>query len=149
VDFTGISEEQWTKNFANGFLRSSDASALLKQRHEETRYGSGPGQFITISFSNARFDGEASFSGRSFEKTADFTGARFYYPPDFDDATKIGRIFLPAKTPYLDPRAVSQFAYARFEKSRRKQKTTISSAISISRNAKPNAASTGINDSKI
>jgi hypothetical protein len=90
VDFTGISEEQWTKNFANGFLRSSDASALLKQRHEETRYGSGPGQFITISFANARFDGEASFSGRSFEKTADFTCARFYYPPDFDDATKLG-----------------------------------------------------------
>src|ERR1019366_5075852 len=41
--------------------------------------------------------------------------------------------------------AKSRFAYAHFEKSRKKQKTTISNAISISRNARPNAASKGVN----
>jgi hypothetical protein len=49
-------------------------------------------RFLTISFANVRFDGEAIFSGRSFERTADFTNARFYYPPDFDAVTNASRI---------------------------------------------------------
>jgi hypothetical protein len=48
--------------------------------------------FLTISFANARFDGEADFSGRIFDADADFTNARFYYPPDFDAATNHARI---------------------------------------------------------
>jgi uncharacterized protein YjbI with pentapeptide repeats len=49
-------------------------------------------RFLSISFADARFDGEAIFSGRSFERAADFTNARFYSPPDFDAAANMHRI---------------------------------------------------------
>lgn len=55
-------------------------------------YQSGSAPLGIISFSHARFDGEASFSGRWFEKTADFTNARFYYPPNFDGVSTPGKI---------------------------------------------------------
>jgi hypothetical protein len=94
VEFTGMSDQQWTGHLAKRNSKGSEAVTAQKQQHEEswTRHGSGPHRFSTISFENARFDGEAIFSGRSFERTADFTNARFYYPPDFDAVTNASRI---------------------------------------------------------
>ena len=119
--------------------------------------GSGPDLFLDHFVRGARFDGEADFSGRSFEQTADFTGARFYYPPNFDGATNVARIdFTGAHIGFARPGQLliglptpkSHFACALFEKSRKKPKTTISNATSISRNAKPSAASICGNGSK-
>jgi hypothetical protein len=52
----------------------------------------GDRRFLSVSFANARFNGEAIFSGRNFERAADFTNARFYYPPDFDAIVNAARI---------------------------------------------------------
>jgi hypothetical protein len=60
--------------------------------------------FLSISFANARFNGEADFSGRTFEVHADFTNARFYYPPDFDAVNNTARIdFTGAHIGFVPP----------------------------------------------
>jgi uncharacterized protein YjbI with pentapeptide repeats len=61
-------------------------------------------RFLSISFANARFDGEAIFSGRTFEGAADFSQARFYYPPDFDATSNVARInFTGAYVAFVPP----------------------------------------------
>ena len=65
-------------------------------------YQNGSAPLGIVSFSHARFDGEASFSNRWFEKTADFTNARFYYPPNFDGLSKID--FTGAHIGFVRPR---------------------------------------------
>jgi Pentapeptide repeats (9 copies) len=90
VEFKGKSEKQSSSDLEASVRGVGEgARVTLKKRHEDlwTRSGSGPDRFLTISFTNARFDGEAKFSGRSFEQAANFTNARFYYPPDFDNVT--------------------------------------------------------------
>ncbi|MGH6821530.1 MAG: pentapeptide repeat-containing protein, partial [Methylocella sp.] len=92
--FAGKSEEQWARDVASVLGMDEKARAALEKRHKDSweTTGSRLDCFLTISFSQARFDGIAVFSGRSFEKTADFTNARFYYPPDFDATTNASRI---------------------------------------------------------
>ncbi|MGH6846960.1 MAG: hypothetical protein ACREC0_05850 [Methylocella sp.] len=159
VEFTGKSKEQWIEDYAREhYSTRMEASAAFENRHDESgkRTGSGPDLFLAISFANARFDGEAIFSRRSFEESAIFTNARFYSPPDFDAASHLDRIdftgayigFVPPANSTGLPKAKSLFACALFGKSRKRQKTTISNAISISRNAKPSAASLWFNGSK-
>jgi hypothetical protein len=96
VEFTGNSKEQWSSNLdADGaYEKIKEARVARKKRHEDlwTHRNSGPNRFLTISFANARFEGEADFSGRSFERVAEFTNVRFYRPPDFDTATGLHRI---------------------------------------------------------
>jgi hypothetical protein len=150
---SGMSEEQWAGDFKNV---DSGPSVTLKQRHKESwkRTGTGPGRFLFISYAKARFDGEADFSGRSFEQIADFTCARFTTHrismprPMWAGSTSPAPIFVlfPGANSFIVPRtAVSRCCCALFEKSRRKLRTTISNAISISRNGKQNAASIGVN----
>jgi Pentapeptide repeats (9 copies) len=65
---------------------------------------SGDNRFLSISFANARFNGEADFSGRTFEGTTNFTNSRFYYPPDFDGGTNAARInFTGAHISFVRP----------------------------------------------
>ncbi|MDQ6703135.1 MAG: pentapeptide repeat-containing protein [Pseudomonadota bacterium] len=107
VAFKGKSKEQWSTDLeANADEKGREAGEALKKWHEDLwkLWGSGPDHFLSISFANARFDGEAVFSGRSFEQTADFTNARFYYPPDFDAATNVARIdFIGAHVGFAPP----------------------------------------------
>ncbi|MGH6812500.1 MAG: pentapeptide repeat-containing protein [Methylocella sp.] len=95
VEFAGMSGQQLASD-SEATLRvmNEEARAALEERHKVWGkfYGSGPDRFLSISFANARFFGEADFSGRSFETIADFTNARFYYPPDFDAASHLDRI---------------------------------------------------------
>jgi hypothetical protein len=125
VNFTGKSPEQWAKEIARADGMDEEVRAALEKRHRESweLNGSGPERFSITSFANTRFDRWANFSSRTFGLITVFTGARFYLPP-------------------------SRCCCAHFEKSRRKPRTTISNATSISRNARPNAASIFINVSK-
>jgi hypothetical protein len=78
VEFKGKSEKQSSSDLEASVRGVGEgARVTLKKRHEDlwTRSGSGPDRFLTISFTNARFDGEAKFSGRSFEQAANFTNA--------------------------------------------------------------------------
>jgi hypothetical protein len=95
VEFTGKSKEQLRGELAAKMnVMDAGARTALESRHVASwvHYDSGPDRFLAVSFTNARFDGEADFSGRSFERDADFTNARFYRPPNFDLATNIARI---------------------------------------------------------
>ena len=114
------------------------------------RHGCGSDRFLAISFERARFDGEADFSGRTFERATDFSNSRFCRPPNFDASTNPCRDrFLGANIGFGRPgrlvadfrKYVFPFSCACFEKSRKRQRTTISNATYISRNAKPSAAS--------
>jgi hypothetical protein len=95
VLFEGRSIERWTSTFQSymHWLGSDDREALEK-RHREAwkRYHAGPDRFWSISFANARFEGNADFSGRSVIFGGDFTNTRFYYPPAFDAVTNAARI---------------------------------------------------------
>lgn len=94
VAFYGISKKKWAGTLEGTDGTDDEARIALEQRHRESWKldGSGPNRFLTISFANARFDGEALFSRRSFEMRTNFTGARFYLPPDFDAAANLARI---------------------------------------------------------
>jgi hypothetical protein len=97
VEFTGKSENQSGRDIeARARGVGEEARAALKKRHEAPWTGSdfGPDRFLTISFANARFGGEAVFFRRIFDADANFTDARFYYPPDFDAVTYASRMDL-------------------------------------------------------
>jgi hypothetical protein len=99
VEFTGKSKEQLRGELAAKMnVMDAGARTALESRHVASwvHYDSGPDRFLAVSFTNARFDGEADFSGRSFERDADFTNARFYRPPNFDLATNIASV--PSQT---------------------------------------------------
>jgi len=160
ANFTGESSEQQSSDLLTNADEADEKVeeariALTKLREDSwQRRGSGPDRFLTISFANARFHGEAVFSRRSFEEAADFTNARFYYPPDFDDVINAARIDFTGAHIGLFPAAASSiglltpkswFACVPFERSRKTQKTTISHATSILRNGRPSAASISIN----
>jgi len=145
-----------TKQYSRGMLNST-ASTQPTLDSMATFLAGGVIASQTFRFAGTRFDGEANFTGRSFERTANFSNARFYYPPDFDAATNHARIdftgahvgLLLLANGFIGPRtAVSQSACALFEKSRRRQKTMISNATFISRNAMPSAASICVNGGK-
>jgi hypothetical protein len=91
VEFNGKSEKLSSRDLE---ARVREVGEAAKKRHEDswTDSGSGPDRFLTISFTNARFDNEAVFSGRTFEGNADFTNARFYSPPSFDNVTNASRV---------------------------------------------------------
>jgi hypothetical protein len=87
---------QWTGLFqliTHGF--SPDARRALKKMHKLSWKinDSAPDRFLSISFPNTRFGGDANFSGRSFGHRAIFTDARFYRPPDLDAVTHASRIY--------------------------------------------------------
>ncbi|MGI8568195.1 MAG: hypothetical protein ACR2KT_03505 [Methylocella sp.] len=108
VAFVGTSKERWSRPVISKLVIGMDEKALLglEKRHDDSwkRDDSRPDRFLTISFANARFDGEADFSGRSFEQTADFIGAHFYHPPDFDGVTHASRIdFTGAYIGFVSP----------------------------------------------
>jgi hypothetical protein len=97
VIFTGTSRKDWDR--VSGVLTGNTdedekVQIARKKRHENLWecYGSGPDQFLRISFAGARFDDEAVFSGRLFKSNANFTNAHFYFPPDFDGADNVSRI---------------------------------------------------------
>jgi hypothetical protein len=94
--FIGKSKQQLTRDLLPPHGMDKRTIIELEQRHDSLSLedGTGPDRFLTVSFTNARFDGEADFSGRSFERDADFVGARFYSPPNFDGAANIARIDL-------------------------------------------------------
>jgi hypothetical protein len=90
VEFTGKLKEQY----------------FSQQRQEDLwRIDQGlPDRFVTISFANSRFDGEAVFFRRSFDADADFTNTLFYYPPDLDDVQNAGRLdFTGASVKFVPP----------------------------------------------
>jgi uncharacterized protein YjbI with pentapeptide repeats len=108
-----------------------------------------PDRFVFVSFARARFDGEADFSGRTFER-ADFIDARFYYPPDFDATTSAARIDFsgvligfvpPGRLLHWTSESKVPVRLRRLRKIAKIPRTTISNATSISKSAKPSAAS--------
>jgi hypothetical protein len=89
-----MSKKKWASTLEGTDGTDDEARTALEQRHKESWKldGSGPNRFLTISFANARFDGEALFSRRSFKMRTNFTGARFYLPPGFNAAANLARI---------------------------------------------------------
>jgi hypothetical protein len=84
----GSSDVLWGDEAARIAVKKRRISVERSHKELWARRSSGPDRFLDISFSRARFDGEAIFSGRTFERDADFTNARFYSPPVFDAAAK-------------------------------------------------------------
>jgi Pentapeptide repeats (9 copies) len=118
--FAGTSEEQCKRDLegrVDGIWMDREALKVLRKRHEDSwmRFGSGPNRFTTISFANARFDGEAEFSGRTFEGSTDFTNTRFYSPPYFDTATDAAQIDITgARIGFGSPGSVGWVSAAKF-----------------------------------
>jgi hypothetical protein len=98
VECSGKSIEQWSWDLGLNADEADEKGKVdqiaLKNRHDTSwkDYRSGPDRFLTISFENASFVGEADFSGRSFERAANFISTHFYSPPNFDAATNVARI---------------------------------------------------------
>ncbi|HEY8008582.1 MAG TPA: pentapeptide repeat-containing protein [Methylocella sp.] len=95
VTFNGKPLAQWTEFFrsiTHGL--APDTRRALKKMHKRSWKinGSAPDRFLSLSFPNVHFCGDATFSGRSFERRAVFTASQFDRPPDFDAVTNASRI---------------------------------------------------------
>src|ERR1700730_142711 len=159
VEFSGTSSEGWSRSLGLTAEETNEkvkeGGIALKKRHEDSwkRWGSGPDRFLTISFAHARFHGEANFSGRTFEgppilsRRAFTTRRILVLRPSMPGPISLApTLVLLAPTASIGlPKPKSRFNSAVFGNSPKIGRTTISNATFISRNARPNAASTSIN----